>query len=146
MPKELDRKAHASFESGLYCAESVLKTIAEDRGIHSPLIPRIATGLCSGMSRTCGTCGALTGATLAINLVLGRDSADQTVEENYAAVQELVERFKAEFGSTGCAELLDCDLGTEEGQAKYNSEDLGQRCARHTAEAARIVGDILDRK
>lgn len=48
-------------EGGLYCAGGVLKTIADQAGIESNLIPAIATGLCSGLARTCGPCGALTG-------------------------------------------------------------------------------------
>ncbi len=35
------------FDKGLYCAESVLKVIAKQKGISSELIPMIATGLCS---------------------------------------------------------------------------------------------------
>ena len=101
---------------GLYCAETVLADVAAEHGIESSLIPRIATGLCSGMARTCGPCGALTGGILALNLVLGRDNRAQSVERNYAAVQELVERFEQQHGSTQCQQLLGCDLGTVEGQ------------------------------
>ncbi len=107
--------AETMCSTGLYCAETVLSVIARDHNIRSPLIPRIATGLCSGMARTRGTCGALTGGILAINIVHGRSTPDESVEPNYALVEKLIKRFAAEFETTNCAQLLDCDLATEEG-------------------------------
>ncbi len=37
----------------------------------SDLLPKAATAFCIGMERTCGTCGALTGAIMDISPVLG---------------------------------------------------------------------------
>jgi len=128
---------------GLYCAETVLSDVAELHDIHSPLIPRIATGLCSGMARSCGPCGALTGGILALNLILGRDDTSTSVERNYAAVQELMEQFRAEHGSIHCHELLECDLGTAAGQQKYNEQKLGQRCNRFSQNTVTMVEKIL---
>ena len=128
---------------GLYCAETVLNAIAEQNNFSSPLIPRIATGLCSGMSRTNGPCGALTGGILALNLMLGRDDRSQTVERNYAAVQELTDGFAKAHGSTQCSELLGCDLSTVEGQKIYSEENLGLRCNDLSQSAISMVQTIL---
>ena len=127
----------------MYCAETVLKAIADEHQINSPLVPRIATGLCSGMARTNGPCGAMTGGILALNIILGRDDKTQTVERNYAAVQELVEQFSAQYGSTQCSELLACDLTTAEGQQKYRDENLALRCADLSESAIVMVRQIL---
>ena len=135
--------AEKTLDTGLYCAEMVLSAIANRHAIDSPVIPKIATGLCSGMSRTCGPCGALTGGILALNLLLGRDDKDQTVERNYAAVQELVEQFEKAHGSTQCMDLLGCDLGTVAGQQKYRDEQLGQRCYRFSNDTIQLVENIL---
>ena len=132
------------FDEGLYCAESVLATIAEALGIESALIPGIATGFCSGMARTCGPCGALTGGVLGLNLVFGRSSAAQSVGNNYAAVQALVEQFRETFGSTNCAELLGCDLGTQEGQRIFGAENLISRCREFTGKAAELTIRIIE--
>lgn len=40
---KISQRAGEVFESGYYCAESVLLAVAESRGIESELIPRIAT-------------------------------------------------------------------------------------------------------
>ncbi len=133
-------------KKGLYCAESVLAVIAQDHNVESPLIPRIATGLCSGMARTCGTCGALSGGILAINLVHGRDTAEHSVEDNYALVGELIKRFEKDFKSTNCAQLLGCDLGTEAGQQTFSEENLIERCRVYTQQSISIVRDLLANK
>ena len=143
MSKDLEI-AEQKFVDGMYCAESVVSTVAEKLSIESPLIPGIATGFCSGMARTCGTCGALTGGILGLNLVLGRNVTSESVESNYAAVQSLVEQFQENFGSTNCEELLGCNLGTEEGQQVFNAKNLGKRCQKFTGKAAEIVINIIE--
>ncbi|MFZ3044911.1 MAG: C-GCAxxG-C-C family protein [Desulfatirhabdiaceae bacterium] len=50
------------------------------------------------MARTCGTCGALTGGVLGLNMVFGRSSAPESVENNYVADQALVEQFREIYG------------------------------------------------
>ncbi len=50
------------FRQGLFCAESVLQAVAESQNIENDLIPRIATGFCSGVARTSCLCGAASGA------------------------------------------------------------------------------------
>lgn len=132
------------FDDDLYCAETVLKEIADQHDIHSPLIPRIATGLCSGMARTCGSCGALTGGILALGLLYGRDSKEESVERSYAAVQELTELFRQQHGSVHCYELLGCDLATPEGQKQYHEQQLGQHCHAYTQSAITLVNEILE--
>ena len=54
MNDRVSQRSRELFDSGYYCAESVLLAIAENQGIQSDLIPKIATGFCSGISRTCG--------------------------------------------------------------------------------------------
>src|SRR5690242_8889781 len=103
---DVRRSAEDSFSSGLYCAESVLLALADAQGIESPLLPRIATVFCSGMSRTCGTCGALTGAMMGVSLALGRSEANQSLQASYQATQQLIGEFEREFGSRACDELL----------------------------------------
>lgn len=139
-----EKDAANSFDEGLYCAESVVTAIASKLGIESELIPGIATGFCSGMARTCGTCGAVTGGILGLNLALGRRDASGSVELSYAAVQQLIEEFQRINGSTNCADLLGCDLGTSEGQRTYRSEGLARRCREFTGLAADLAIGIIE--
>lgn len=140
---ETRRSAEDSFSSGLYCAESVLLALADAQGVESALLPRIATGFCSGMARTGGTCGALTGAMMGISLALGRSQPNETLQPAYEATQRLVREFEQAFGTRACRELLGCDLGTAEGQAHFRENRLGERCLAFTGAAAEMAARIL---
>lgn len=135
--------AEESFSSGLYCAESVVFALAKAQGLETELLPKMATAFCSGMARTCGACGAFTGAVMGISLALGRSRADESAQGSYDATQKLVREFEAEFGSRNCRELLGCDLGTHEGQRRFREEGLGERCAKYTSKAAEIAARII---
>jgi len=141
---DASRRSGALFESGWYCAESVLLAVAEARDMQAECIPGIATGLCGGMARTSRTCGAVTGMATALGLELGRRDPGESVEPCYAAVQQAIERFTERFGSANCQELTGCDLLTEEGQTKYHAGDQRQRCQEITEAATRIAMELLD--
>src|ERR1035437_1110459 len=114
---DVRKSAEEFFASGLYCAESVVLALANAQGIESDLLPKVATAFCSGMARTCGTCGALTGAIMGVSLALGRSEASQPVQPSYTATQRLMREFEQEFGARDCHMLLGCDLNSSEGQA-----------------------------
>jgi C_GCAxxG_C_C family probable redox protein len=69
---QVAQRSEELFRQGFCCAESVLQAVAEWRGAKSDLIPKIATGLCGGIARTGGICGAVSGGVLAINMATGR--------------------------------------------------------------------------
>ncbi len=137
------KDAEASFAAGLYCAESVVLALATAQGIESGLLPKAATAFCSGMSRTCGPCGALTGAIMGIGLALGRADAGASVQPSYALTQELIREFEKEFGARDCHALLGCDLGTPEGQALFRENRLSERCFQYTGRAAEIAARLI---
>jgi len=140
---DVRRSAEESFASGLYCAESVVLSLAKAQGIESDLLPKVATAFCSGTSRMCGTCGALSGAIMGISLAFGRSEASQPVQPSYTATQRLIREFEQEFGSRDCHVLLGCDLNTPEGQATFNENRLVERCVNYTGKAAEIAARII---
>jgi C_GCAxxG_C_C family probable redox protein len=137
------RSAENSFTSGLYCAESVVLALADAQDIESELLPKIATAFCGGMSRMCGSCGALTGAIMGLGLKLGRSEAGQPVQPSYVATQRLIREFEQEFGARDCHVLLGCDLNTPEGQAAFRENRLSERCVKYTGKAAEIAARII---
>lgn len=137
------KRSRELIESGFYCAESVLLAVAENRGIKSDLIPKLATGFCSGLSRTCGMCGALSGAVMALSMVYGRSKPEDSVDEIYTRVQKLMDMFEDKFGSTNCKALTGCDLGTKEGQEEFKAKNIMEQCYNFTEEATRMVLSIL---
>ena len=121
-------------------------SVSESKNIQSDLIPAIATGFCGGMSRTQGTCGAVTGSVMALNLFFGRNTPSVPLDQSYPPVQEFMRRFTEKFGSTNCLKLIDCDLATEEGRKQFLDQNRIVDCKGFTSEAIRIVESILDEK
>ena len=144
--KKESKKAGEYFSSGYCWSESILLSVSESKGIKSDLIPKIATGLCGGVSNTDGICGAITGGVLAINMIEGRSEANASRDDLKSKVQTLVSRLDEEFGSKKCYELCGCDLGTDEGQEKYNIEERYELCDKFVANATEITIDLINEK
>jgi len=134
------------FRNGFFCAESVLLAVAESQNIENELIPRIATGLCSGIARTGGLCGAVSGAVLAINVICGRNDTSRTVEDTYEVVRDFMKRFEAQFGSSNCYELVGCRLDTPDGRAFFKGNNLWGKCLEFTREAGRLAISSIQAK
>jgi C_GCAxxG_C_C family probable redox protein len=124
----------------------VLLAVAEHKEIDSELIPRIATGFCSGMARTGGMCGAVSGGIMAIGLYLGRTSPEDNLDPCYDAVHSFLDEFSAKFHSLNCLELTGVHLGTPEGQKAFNETGKIADCTNFVSEAARIVMEIVEAK
>ena len=138
-------RARELFASGFFCAESVLKAIAEAKGVESEYIPGIATGFCSGVARTQDRCGALSGAIMGIGLIHGRSDCGEPVDGCYMRTVRLVRRFKERFGSLDCTTLCGHDLSTEEGRAGFKTQ--GKQaivCQGLAAAATEMALELLD--
>ena len=120
--------------------------MAESKNFKSDLIPGISTGFCGGVSRTCGICGAVSGAIMALGIRYGRNNPDESTARCYEAVQGFVKAFENKFGSTNCQQLTGCDLGTEEGREKFNSGNVIQKCREFTEEATSLAMSIIEEK
>jgi C_GCAxxG_C_C family probable redox protein len=118
--------------------------MAESQGIQSDLIPRIATGFCSGISRTGGMCGALSGAIMGINLATGRNLPGESRELNYSLVRRMIDQFEEQHGPSDCPQLLGCDLATEAGQKHFKENNLIERCGQYVDTATRMALSLID--
>ena len=142
-PDQVAQRSAELFNQGLGCSESVLQAVAEGRGIQSDLIPKIATGLCGGVSRTGGICGAVSGGVLAISMITGRSNAQEPREDCHRLVRLFLSECEAKFGSTNCEKLIGCRLDTPEGQQFFKDHNLRVKCAGFTREAARLASEAL---
>ena len=144
MSEQAPQRSLELFRSGFFCAESVLLAIAESQGIQSDLIPRIATGFCSGISRSGGMCGAVSGGIMGIGLVAGRNSPAESLEPAYTLVQKLIGTFEKQYGSVNCRQLIGCDLATEAGQRYFMENNLMERCLQCAADATSMAVSLID--
>ena len=105
------------FKQGLNCAECVLRAFMDIYEVNVPdEVICMATGFGGGMGHTKNTCGAITGAVLALGLVKGRRDPFGPKEEMGARIKQLqgeiypvfgqmVEEIKAHFGTLICSEM-----------------------------------------
>ena len=144
MENDRVEQAVALFTGGMACSQAILATYGPLFGFDRDEAIRIARGFGGGMGRLSETCGAVTGAFMAISLKF--DGTDkQTKEDNYALMQEFARRFKSKHHSLNCTQLLDCDLGKPEDQAKVR--ELGRmqsHCICYVREAAQHLEELLE--
>ena len=144
MENDRVEQAVALFTGGMACSQAILATYGPLFGFDRDEAIRIARGFGGGMGRLSETCGAVTGAFMAISLKF--DGTDkQTKEDNYAMMQEFARRFKSKHHSLNCTQLLDCDLGKPEDQAKFR--ELGRmqsHCICYVREAAQHREELLE--
>nr|WP_321513371.1 C-GCAxxG-C-C family (seleno)protein [uncultured Pseudodesulfovibrio sp.] len=129
MADSIEKRVNALFSGDQFlCAETVVKMLAEAGGRDSKDIVPMATGLCSGMSRTCGPCGAVTGAVMGFGLYAGRQEPGADLDPVYAMIQEFRDVFSEKFKSINCFDLIGCDFSTQEGQDRYKRLGLRSTC------------------
>lgn len=140
-------KAIRLLDSGYNCAETVLIATSQNMlpgNRAETVIPRVATGFGGGMGRNGDVCGALTGGIMGIGLAVGRNSAEESRDRCYEAVDRFYSAFATEFGTCKCRELTGLDLKTDEGRAAYQARIHSERCAKIVSWAARVASQIIE--
>jgi len=103
-PEKVGARARELFESGWNCAEAVFLAIHEHFCDCEPPV-NLLTSLGGGLGSK-KTCGALTGAVVALGLRYGRTAPDRAAKElAYAKAQQLLKAFRESFHATDCWEL-----------------------------------------
>lgn len=69
----------------IHCAQDVLEGIYSKTGIGDPVLDRISIVLDGGVALQGGVCGALAGAILALNLIVGENFRDVSIPGSYYA-------------------------------------------------------------
>jgi C_GCAxxG_C_C family probable redox protein len=134
-------QAVATFKGGYNCAQAAFSAFASELGMSREQAMKVASGFGGGMARQGDTCGAVTGAMMALGLAQGSTEADELAKQRvYARIWELLAEFRAQHGSTVCRDLLGCDLGTEEGRKQAHASGVTKiRCPGFVSSAVEIV-------
>lgn len=113
--EQVQQQAKNYFRQGLNCSECVMQTFLDLHG--SELPPEIicmSTGFGGGMGHTKNTCGAITGAVMALSAVAGRkhpmekETMAERIQELhgiYDIVGRMVTEMEEKFGTLICSEL-----------------------------------------
>ena len=132
-------------DQGKSCSEALLQVGCDAMGISSELVPDAAMGLAGGVGLHGRTCGAITGAAMAISLAAAQKLADHNTKSSVAidATSKLYKAFKERFGATDCRELIDLDLTTAQGLADLSAGVKAKKCAAFVEFAARELSKQL---
>ncbi|APM38011.1 C-GCAxxG-C-C family (seleno)protein [Clostridium kluyveri] len=95
------KKAVDFYEEGYNCAESIIKVVNEEKNLNIPV--SIASPFGRGMT-VGSSCGAITGALMALGAIKGRKEA---VEPNQSRdyTKKIMGKIKEKYGTFQCAEL-----------------------------------------
>jgi len=135
------------FEREFSCSQSVFSAFADPADLPRETALRVASGFGGGLARTGDTCGAVTGAIMALGLRhcgVPAEADPLGKQQTYPPVREFLARFRARHGTIVCRELLGCDLGTPEGlQAAREQGLFKSRCPAFVRTAGEILEDLL---
>jgi len=136
-------QAVTCFNEGMLCSQAMLLTYGPQFGIDQDTALRVARPFGSGIARMGETCGAVSGAYMVLGLRFQDENEKVAKEKCYVLCRELAKRFKDINGSTSCSQLLQCDIGTPEGQSKFRQDNLIKHCQSYVRCSAEILEQIL---
>jgi C_GCAxxG_C_C family probable redox protein len=134
-------RAESLFRSGCACSQAVLATLGPRLGLAEGEALRVSAAFAGGM-RMAETCGAVTGAFMALSLAHCDDGCRMAEgrKSAYQAVQSLAQEFRERHGSLDCRELLGCDISTPEGALLATAKGLFRsRCPELVRDAVQMV-------
>ena len=121
--------ARATFitETNTYgCAETSFAVLKSAFDLPNPLDTSAAMALNGGVAWTGGTCGAITGAALAVGLLTGLRVAGHKRAKRIARniISGLISEFVTEYGATGCIDLIRLDIRNPKDHAIFIEEGI----------------------
>ena len=146
--EERSARAKELFLSGYNCAQSVFLAFRDLTTLDEQTAAIVASSFGGGMGRLREVCGAVSGMSLVAGFLYPNfDPANAlSKKENYAAVQELAERFRQENGFIVCRDLLGLAQQKDDPTPSPRTESYYKRrpCAEYVAIAARIVAEKIN--
>lgn len=151
--QEIDKrveKAIALFKQGFNCSQAVFTACADMYGIEDEALAlRLSASFGGGIGRMRQTCGAACGMFMLAGLENGSAVVGDSEGKmhNYALVQDLAEKFKAENGSLICSELLGIAPRPQEPRPEARTEAYYQKrpCVEMVASAVRVYLESISK-
>jgi C_GCAxxG_C_C family probable redox protein len=141
-------KAIEYFRNKFNCSQAVFTVFGTDEGLPEDSCLKIGCGFGGGMGRQQLTCGALTGAVLALGLKYGKalNDPEEKKTETYSRTRELFEEFKKLNGSTVCRELLKgFDMNDPDDHKRITDLRLFEiLCEKYVADVVNITEKMMN--
>jgi C_GCAxxG_C_C family probable redox protein len=133
-------QARRDFEKGFNCAQSVVASFAGEFGAEKDYAYKMASAFGGGINGMGHTCGAVTGALMALGLHGGRTQAGDVARRDQ--LKNNADAFMKEFiqlhGSLNCRDLLD------KARLEDPSKDSYRNCPGFVEDAVEISRKIMD--
>jgi C_GCAxxG_C_C family probable redox protein len=131
------------------CSQCVLRAIQDHLKIGDAATFRSASPLVAGVALMGDSCGALIAGMMALGLVFGRRNIEDFAElaASFVPARTLYARFREEFGSCLCRDVMATQLGrfydlaTEYPQ--FEAAGGFERCSTVTAKTARMAAELI---
>lgn len=141
-------RAKEYFLQGYACSQAVALAFADVIGLEEDVIKKIMLPFGGGVGRLRLTCGAISGMAAVIGMLFAEgENTPENKKKTYAITQELCGKFKEEYGSLICAELLASAkvpvvVG---GEAEPRTEEYYKKrsCGDMVGQAAKILEEYL---
>ncbi len=143
-------RAKEYFLRGYACSQAVALAFADLTGIDEDTLAKLTLPFGGGVGRLRLTCGCISGMAAVVGALFatGEQSAENK-KEVYAITQTLCEKFKEEYGSLLCGELLAGSILVEVGGvAEKRTEQYYKKrpCAEIVAFTAGILEEYIKKK
>jgi C_GCAxxG_C_C family probable redox protein len=131
------------FEQGFSCSQSLFSAFAPQFGLSDEIASTIASPFGGGIARQGETCGAVTGALMALSLKFG-PKMNESKDGMYIVSQEFFRCFKEKHTFLNCRQLINFDLN-QPGELELARQSLVFKnvCPLLVKTAAEIVQSML---
>lgn len=133
------------FSNRMHCSQQVLMEWAEELGYDREEAARIAGPFGGGFYHG-DTCGAVSGAMIAIGMKYGNGTPGDTEKDDamQAMVKDFLARFEARAGGLMCRDLIGYDFAIPEERAEaFASGKLKDICPKLVQGALDILDEIM---
>lgn len=138
MSIEARNKAGNYFKEGYNCAEAIFLTYRELLAPEmDPSMVKLMTGFGGGVGENGCMCGALSGSIVALNMIKGRTTNQESRNEAYQCAQEFTERFTDKFGATCCRVL---------NPHPFETREHLMNCLKITGNTSKILMEFMEEK
>ncbi|NHK30921.1 MAG: C_GCAxxG_C_C family protein [Asgard group archaeon] len=146
---DIEKKALGYFKGNYNCAQAVIRTVLEEKGIFFKEAPAVANAFGGGIIGRGEVCGAVSGSIMAIGVLSSSNGSDIVEQKKLARekTEEFYKRFEAIFGHNSCNGLIGID--PNDPNAKRKASEAGiyrENCPKFVAQATSIVLNLFSNK
>lgn len=136
------------FKNNFNCSQSVFTVFGRENGLSEDQCLKIACAFGAGMGRQQYTCGAVTGALMAIGMKYGKGLNDDNSKKTatYEKAAEFFSEFKKRHGTIICKELMrGLDMNNPVDAKKIDELQLYRfDCVRYVTSAVELAESIIN--